>query len=106
MSRLWDDARRILETAERAGSGTGDWTLFRRQEGGWEMIAGAAWNLDALAADRGAAEVYQLRHEGATLCVEGRAGLRSLRLEQPDPQAHARRVLGARDLSSGAMYIL
>ena len=72
-----------------------DWTLLRTREGGWEMIAGSAWNLDALAADRGADEVYQLRHEGATLCVQGRCGLQSLRLEQPNPRAHSRRVLQA-----------
>ena len=57
------------ELQEIAEMAEGDWTLFRNYEGGWEMIAGADWPPDALAAERGAREIYVLKagrkHAGA-----------------------------------------
>jgi hypothetical protein len=48
----------LLEIAQMV---EGDYTLFRNYEGGWEMIAGADWPPDALAAERGAREIYILK---------------------------------------------
>jgi hypothetical protein len=96
VSRLWADAQSILETAATAPDGSSDWTFLRSRDGGWEMIHGSSWSLEALAADRGADAVYQLRRSGCTLSVEGRAGQHSVRFEQPDPRSHLDSVLGRR----------
>ena len=102
MSRLWHDAENILQAAEAAGAGASDWMFVRNRDGGWEMIAGSAWALDALAAEHGAEEVYQLRRQRNRISVEGRAGDRTVRLDQPDASAHLANVLGRHS----AMYLV
>ena len=106
VSRLVDNARRILDTAFDAGENgleTSDWTIFFGPEGGLEMIAGTDMPLDSLAWSHGARMVWQVKHERGGVSVEGRAGAggERCRLEMGSPRETARMLLG-----SGGLYQL
>ena len=80
----------LLVAGEVAVNRMSEWTILRRDDGGLEMISGSNWSPEALRIDRGALEVYQVTRQGNTIRVEGRAGLRSCRLETAARQRPAR----------------
>ncbi len=84
MSSFFENARSIFEAAEsavRSGQTPSDLTILIGSEGGIEMLAESDWPLDRLLAHRGARMAYRVGERGGRVCLEGRSGSESCRLE-------------------------
>lgn len=99
MSRFLENAANLLDAAECAvqcGVTPSHLTILLGCEGGLRMIADSDWPLDSLQAHHGASAVYRITRESERVLVEGREGLRTCRLETPNPARAAKMILGAR----------
>ena len=80
MSRFWEDAIGVLETAVR-GDGE-ELGILVDELGAIRIVAAAGWRSDALQAHYGARTVYQVSHTPSGVRVTGRSGRRSCVLEE------------------------
>ncbi|HLH19445.1 MAG TPA: hypothetical protein VKX45_19640 [Bryobacteraceae bacterium] len=74
MTRFWNDALAILDTASRApeaGAANGLAVVVERS-GGLRIVMGEGWSAEGLQAHFGASAVYQVTHSPRSVCVEGR----------------------------------
>jgi len=84
VSSFFENARSIFEAAEsaaRSGESPSDLTILIGSEGGIEILAESDWPLDRLLAHRGARMAYRVGGHGGRVCLEGRSGSESCRLE-------------------------
>ena len=72
MSRLFDDAIRVFETA--AQGGTDDLGILVDSSGALRIVPAVGWRPDALREHYGARSVFQVSHGPAGLRVEARSG--------------------------------
>lgn len=96
MSRFYDNAVRILDTAEsaaKAGHTPSEMTILITPEGGIRMVADSDWPLDSLQAHHGAKMVYRVSQRASTVRVEGRADSRTCLFETAKPERAARLLL-------------
>lgn len=85
VSRLLDNAARILETAELGASVAV--TILMRGGRPVEVSTANDWSLDALLRERGADEAYRVRRRNGALVVEGRSRSHSCELSRNVPFA-------------------
>jgi hypothetical protein len=85
VSRFWNDALEILDTASRApqaGSATNLAVVVERS-GGLRIVAAEGWSAEGLQSHFGAAAVYQVTHTPRAVRVEGRGPGMSCTLRSP-----------------------
>jgi hypothetical protein len=80
VSRFWEDAIGVLETAAR-GDGE-ELGILVDDAGAIRIVPAAGWRTDALQAHYGARTVYQVSHPPSGVRVTGRSGRRSCVLEE------------------------
>lgn len=80
MSRFFDCAHEILETATAAGDPS-EATILITAEGGVRILSESDWPLERLVAHHGAQSVYRISTRAGKIAVEGRSGTESCRLE-------------------------
>jgi len=95
MSRFWNDAVEVFETASsaaEAGSGS-DIALLVDRSGGLRIVMAEGWSPEGLQAHYGARTVYRVTHNSGSVCVEGRGpGMMSCTLRGPQTGAPAFRM--------------
>jgi hypothetical protein len=84
MSRFWNDAVRVLETASQAPHDgfSSDLALIIGADGGLRMVGAVGWSIEGLRSVYGGA-VYRVTRSGHEVCVEGRAPGMSCLLRGP-----------------------
>lgn len=83
MSRFWEDAVQILETARRSRDGSsGDLALIIDPAGGLRIVPAEGWSTEGLCSEYGGT-VYHVTRSGHGVCVEGRAAGMSCTLRVP-----------------------
>lgn len=86
MSRFWNDAQRILDTAIHGDADVG---VLIDPSGAIRIVDAAGWRPEALQAHYGAQTVYQVTHSQSTVRVTGRSGNRSCIVEERRPSLPA-----------------
>ena len=86
MSRFWQDAVQVLETATEGDAELG---LLVDESGAIRIVDATGWRPEALQAHYGVRTVFQVSHTASTVRVMGRCGDRSCTMEADRP---ARRV--------------
>ena len=74
MSRFWDNAVEVFETASsaaEAGSGS-DVAVLVDRSGGLRIVMAEGWSPEGLQSHYGASTVYHVSHNSGSVCVEGR----------------------------------
>ena len=97
MSRFFDTAREIVETAESAvsaGLSVSDVTILMGSGGSLHFLSDCDWPLDSLVRERGAEMAYRVSQDMRGVQVEGRAGSHSCHFSLPSPALAARQLLG------------
>jgi hypothetical protein len=84
MSRFWNDAVQVLETASSApqDGSSSDLALIIDSTGGLRIVAATGWSIEGLQSEYGGA-VYHVTRTGHDVCVEGRAPGMSCTLRGP-----------------------
>lgn len=102
MSRFIENAVELLEAAESstaAGHTLSETTVLIQPSGGIRLVANSDWPLDSLRAEHGAGMAYRISQQGATVRIEGRAGVRTCLFESGAPDGASRRTpFDAREL--------
>jgi hypothetical protein len=97
VSRFFETAREIMETAESAtsaGLAVSDVTIVVGQGGSLHFISDCDWPLASLARENSAEMVYRVKSDTDGVRVEGRAGSHFCQFSMPAPQAAASQLLG------------
>jgi len=96
VNQFWENAQRILATAEealRAGSTATEWTILVDDNGGLQMIADTDQPLDSYRWDRGTTMAYRVRRAANALVLEGCGPGQSCRIQTQPRPAIVRRLL-------------
>ncbi len=74
MTRFWNDALAILDTASRAPEGgeANGLAVVVERSGGLRLVMAEGWSAEGLQSHFGASAVYQVTHSQRAVCVEGR----------------------------------
>ncbi len=74
MTRFWNDALAILDTASRApeASSANGLAIVVERSGGLRLVMAEGWSAEGLQSHFGASAVYQVSHSPRAVCVEGR----------------------------------
>ena len=94
MSRFWNDAVEVFETASsaaEAGSRSEVAVLVDRS-GGLRIVMAEGWSPEGLQSHYGARTVYRVSHNSGSVCVEGRGQGMSCTLRGPQTGAPAFRM--------------
>jgi hypothetical protein len=97
VSRFFETAREIVETAESAASSglpVSDVTILMGHNGSLHFISDCDWPLDSLVRERGAEMAYRVKKDSRGVRVEGQAGSQSCQFSMPVPKNAARQLLG------------
>ncbi len=84
MSRFFDDAIRVFETA--AQGSTDDLGILVDSTGALRIVPAAGWRPDALQEHYGAREVFRVSHGPGGLRLEARSGAYSCVLSENQPR--------------------
>ena len=104
MGGFLDDARNIFEAALAVGQPSHLTVLVGPE--GIRMLADSDWPLDRLIAERGADSGYRVSGRNGRICLEGRSGMRSCRLEAETGRSAARALLSRCLLPAGTWPLL
>jgi hypothetical protein len=94
LARIWDNTRRIYETAS-AGETTADHRIVITvgAEGGMRIFCDSDWAPESLAREYGACESYVVTRRRGALRVEGRAAGQTCVMQSEPSATVARRML-------------
>jgi hypothetical protein len=93
VSRLLDNAERILEVAQAAVDEPQDLAIVIESRGGLRLLAAPDSPLVALLAQSGAAMAFRIKREAGNVRVEGRSATETCLLERRSPTRSARELL-------------
>lgn len=94
MARIWDNTRRIFETATTGGTAADDRLVITlSQEGGMRIFCDSDWAPESLAREYGACESYVVTRCRGSVRVEGRGSGETCVVQSEPPAAVARRLL-------------
>ena len=99
VSRLLDNATRILEAAETmrtAGHEAADWCILVGPSGELHMVADSDWSLDSLKKHHGASLAYRVRQQDGRICVEGKDDRRDIEISSNNSSRVVRLLLPER----------
>ena len=99
MSKLLDNATRILEAAESmriAGHEAVNWCILVGPEGELHMVADSDWPLDSLKTHHGASLAYRVRQQDGRIYVEGKDERRDIEISSDHSSRLLRRLLPER----------
>ena len=75
VSRFWEDAAGILETAAIASTGAGsDLAIVIDGQNCLRMVYGSDWTVEALQREYQASSAYTVKRSAGTVTVEGQSG--------------------------------
>lgn len=75
VSRLWEDAAGVLETAFKGPVGPeSDLAILVDGQNCLRIVYGSEWNIDALQREYGASTAYTVRRSAASVTVEAQSG--------------------------------
>lgn len=75
MSRIWQDAASILETASASGAGeSSDFAILIDHQNGLRMVNAAGWQLDALCREYQASAAFAVKRTACAVVVEAQDG--------------------------------
>jgi hypothetical protein len=95
VSRFWEDAAGILETAAVASTGAGsDLAIVIDGQNCLRMVYGSDWTIEALQREYQASSAYTVKRSAGTVTVEGQSGAERCTLRKSLPVNHLA-VLGS-----------
>jgi hypothetical protein len=94
VSRFWQDAENLLETAVQSSGERTDMAILVSPSGGIRIQPAEGWSTAALAAESGAQTLYRVSRNASGVRIEGRSGADRCLLEKELPALTARRLLG------------
>jgi hypothetical protein len=94
LARIWDNTRRIFETASTGGADAdGRVVITVSGEGAMRIFCDSDWAPESLAREYGAREAYVITRRRGSVRVEGRGCGQTCVVESEPPAAVARRLL-------------
>jgi hypothetical protein len=101
LAPIWDNTRRIFETASNGAGADGQVVITIGEQGGIRIFCDSEWAPESLAREHGSRESYVVTRRRGSVRVEGRACGQTCVLESEPPAAVARRLL-----SNQSRYLL